>query len=751
MANQKIGIVFAVDGEKELKSALQAAKKETSLYQTALKNLSKESADSKNSLKYLQEQQEKLSSAQRAWTDRVKAAQDGLKSATDAYNNNRESLEKLKAQYDEAKTKLKEMEAAGDTTSESYRQQKELVDKLATAVSEQAVAVNESKGKVNDWNKELNTAESGLRQCNTEIDKNEQYLREAKNATDGCATSIDKYGNEVKEAKDDQVEFNESLSSIIKNRIADMAVDALSGLADKAKEAAKYVVDVGSSFEAQMSKVSAISGATGADFEALKAKAMEMGQTTVFSASEAGEAMEYMAMAGWKTEDMLNGISGIMDLAASSGENLGTASDIVTDALTAFGQSAGEAGRLADIMAAASSNANTNVSMMGETFKYCAPVAGALGYTMEDTSIAIGLMANSGIKASQAGTAIRAGLTNLVKPAKQAAEAMDKYKISVTDDQGNMRTFRDLIAHLKDRLGGLSEEEQAAAAAAIFGKNAMSGWLAIINAAPADVDKLTNAIDNSAGTAKNMADVMVDNLPGAIKLFNSATESLGITLYNYFSGPLTKAVQLATDLINGITAIISPHRTELESFIDDIDRSNTAIEQSLSHARSTIENANLEVGELEASKQAIKQVLDSCEQFNKIDLGEGRYQIVDATGRVVREGFEPLADSATTTDDIIAKFGSNGIKTEKVHEGTKAVATYFDDAGNVIGRYKTTLDDAGNATFKADGVAEGSKVVIQAFDDAGDRIVKFKTTMDDTGEIKFHTDGITSGIDTATE
>ena len=178
-------------------------------------------------------------------------------------------------------------------------------------------------------------------------------------------------------------------------------------------------VKTAADFESSMSEVSAISGATGEDLQKLESLAKKMGETTRFSASEAAEALKYMAMAGWKTEDMLNGLEGIMNLSAASGENLGATSDIVTDALTAFGLSAADSGHFADLLAKASSNANTNVSMMGETFKYVAPVAGALGYSAEDVALAVGLMANSGIKASQAGTSLRASMTNLAKPTKE--------------------------------------------------------------------------------------------------------------------------------------------------------------------------------------------------------------------------------------------------------------------------------------------------------------------------------------------
>ena len=200
-------------------------------------------------------------------------------------------------------------------------------------------------------------------------------------------------------------------------------------------------VEVGKAFESQMSTVAAISGATGQDFAAMEAKAKEMGATTQFSATEAGQAMEYMAMAGWKSADMVDGIEGIMNLAAASGEELASTSDIVTDALTAFGMNASDSGRFADVLAAASSNANTNVSMLGESFKYVAPIAGTLGYTAEDTSIALGLMANAGIKGSQAGTSLKTALARMSAPTSKQADAMEKLGISMADNEGNTKSL----------------------------------------------------------------------------------------------------------------------------------------------------------------------------------------------------------------------------------------------------------------------------------------------------------------------
>ena len=321
-------------------------------------------------------------------------------------------------------------------------------------------------------------------------------------------------------------------------------------------------VKTGADFDSAMSKVAAVSGATGSEMDALREKAREMGSKTKFSASEAADAMNYMAMAGWKTNDMLSGIEGIMNLAAASGEDLASTSDIVTDALTAFGLSASDSGHFADILAAASSNANTNVSMMGETFKYAAPVLGSLGYSAEDSAIAIGLMANAGIKSSQAGTALRSAITNLANPTGTVASAMEQYGISLTDSSGKMYSLRELMEQLRQKLGGLSEAEQAQAAASLFGKEAMSGMLAIINGSPADFEKLSNAIDTCSdtvdgynGTTEKMAAVMQDNLAGQVTILKSQLEELAISFSDILMPTIRSVVSRIQDLVDKLNQL----------------------------------------------------------------------------------------------------------------------------------------------------------------------------------------------------
>lgn len=319
-------------------------------------------------------------------------------------------------------------------------------------------------------------------------------------------------------------------------------------------------------FEAGMSEVKAISGATQKEFEDLRNKAIEMGAKTKFSASESADAFKYMAMAGWDAQSMMSGISGIMDLAAASGEDLATTSDIVTDALTAFGLQAKDSARFADVLAKASSKSNTNVGLMGETFKYVAPVAGALGYSVEDTAVAIGLMANSGIKGSQAGTALRSTLTRLVKPTDAVAVAMEQYNISLTDSEGKMKPLSQVMGELRNRFSELTQEEKASLAATLAGQEGMSGLLAIVNASDGDFQKLTDEINNANGAAKDMAEIMMDNTKGAIEQLKGSLESAGIIIGDKLAPYIRSLAEWITGLVEKFNSLDEETQNNIVKF-----------------------------------------------------------------------------------------------------------------------------------------------------------------------------------------
>lgn len=419
-----------------------------------------------------------------------------------------QSLEKSKVKVD-GLTKRQQIQA------QKVRELKNNYDQLSRETGENSAKTQAAAAKYNQAYAELNKYEQELNQATAEmkaLERQQQVLN----------TTMGKIGNKFSELGPRLQEIGSKMQSVGRNMSMYVSAPIVAGFG----AAVKKSID----FDDSMRKVKATSGATGSEFQQLRDKALEMGAKTKFSASESADALNYMALAGWDTKDMLGGIDGVMQLAAASGEDLGQVSDIVTDSLTAFGMKAKDSGHFADVLAQTSSKANTDVRGLGEAFKYAAPVAGALGYTVEDTSIAIGLMSNAGIKGEKAGTALRTMFTNLSKPTGDMKKKMDELGISITDSNGNMLPMRDVMDQLRGKFKGLSKEQQASAAATIFGKEAMSGALAIINASDEDYQKLTKSIDGSKGAAKRMSDEMEGGIGGSIRQMKSAIESLAISI-----------------------------------------------------------------------------------------------------------------------------------------------------------------------------------------------------------------------------
>lgn len=428
------------------------------------------------------------------------------------------------------------------SNTELLTQKQKLLKDAISSTSEKLETLKEAQKQAKEQLERGELGQDKYDALQREIIETEQELRRLQEQAATTSVSLEKLavaGEKFEKAGDSITNAGKKVS------VASAAVTGL-GVA-----AVKTAAD----FDSAMANVAAISGATGDDLQALRDKAREMGEKTKFSASEAADAMSYMAMAGWKTGDMLSGIEGIMNLAAASGEDLATTSDIVTDALTAFGLTAEDSAHFADILAAASSNANTNVSMMGETFKYCAPVAGALGYSAEDVAEAIGLMGNAGIKSTQAGTALRTMMTKLQGELKLSGEALGEVTIQTANADGSMRELSDILADCRTAFSKMSESEAAAAAETLVGKNAMSGFLALMNSAPGDIDKLRNAIENCDGSAENMAAIMQDNLNGQLTILKSQLEELAISFGEMLMPVIRKvvsAVQGFVDKLNNM-------------------------------------------------------------------------------------------------------------------------------------------------------------------------------------------------------
>lgn len=605
-------------------------------------------------------------------------------------------------------------------------------------------AVKETKEKLETLKTAAEQAEQALKDGAITQDQYDGLQREIVE-TEQKLKSLEEQAKQSGTALQNIAAKGEKLKTVGDNisNVGTKLLPVMAGVVGLGTAAVKTAAD----FDSAMSKVAAVSGATGKDLDALRDKAREMGSKTKFSASEAAEAMNYMAMAGWKTEDMLSGIEGVMNLAAASGEDLATTSDIVTDALTAFGLSVKDSGHFADILAAASSNANTNVSMMGETFKYCAPIAGALGFSAEDTAEAIGLMANAGIKGSQAGTALRTIMNNLSGDVKICGSSIGEVTVATTNADGSMRDLSDILADCRTAFSGLSESEKAAAAESLVGKNAMSGFLALMNAGEADINKLSSAIDNCDGCAAGMAETMNDNLAGQLTILKSQLQELAISFGELLMPAIRTIVgwiQKFVDWLNSmdegtrkvivtialVAAAIGPVLIIVGKVISAIGTIMTIIPKLagvINAAKGVIAAFNavcaanpyvLIIAAIVAQVAAFIYLWNNCEEFRQfwIDLWESIKEIAVAVWEALKEFFtaawEAIKTTAVTVWNAIKDFftglweGIKNIFTTVVN----AISTFLTNAWNAIKNTVTTVFNAIKTFFTT--IWNGIKSVI---------------------------------------
>ncbi len=522
------------------------------------------------------EQQKKLQDSLKS-VNSLQGKVDGYNKASNAISQQNEKLARLQTEHQKTAQKIQTHQQNAERLRAKIEETGDATGELTAQLVREENEVQKNTEKLKSNESQIQRTRASTEQQKEQLARMSEELREAGVNTDNLGEangrlqrSYERLQNSqqtIQRLNQAQQNINESISHTKTQLAGTVGVMVAAGAAiynGPVKKAAE--------FQEQMSTVQAISGATGDDLQLLSEKAKQMGATTKFTAKEAGEAMEYMAMAGWKTKDMMGGIEGVMNLAAASGEELAAVSDIVTDAMTAFGMTADDttkvvgkdglvkevsnATHFADILAQASSNANTNVGMMGETFKYVAPVAGALGYTAEDTATLIGLMANSGIKASQAGTSLRKIFLGLQGGVELTGDKLGKWQIDVENADGSMRKLKDVTGDLREAFSHMTEAEKAANAEAIAGKTGMSGLLAIVNASEADYQKLTESIKGCDGAAKAMAERKLDNLNGQITLMQSAWDALQVELGEMLLPVLTDLIKKATEVLGVVTAFV---------------------------------------------------------------------------------------------------------------------------------------------------------------------------------------------------
>jgi len=575
---------------------------------------------------------------------------------------------------------------------ELLAQKKKLLADQVENTKKKLDQLKQSQEQVTQAFKNGEISEEQYRAFQREIAETESKLKHYEGQLKSVDSTQKSFGDKMAASGKSVKEFGQGMTSVGKELSMKVTAPlvAIAGVASK----------IGMDFKAGMSEVQAISGATGEELAQLETKARELGSSTKFSAKEVSEGFKYMALAGWDVKQSMDGIDGVLNLAAASGEDLALVSDILTDAISAFGDEASDAGRYADVMAAAASNANTDVAGLGEAFKMVAPVAGALGYSLEDTSVALGLMANAGVKGSSAGTALRSSLTNMVKPTKAMNKEMKKLGIEIKDSNGEMKPLDVLLGDLRSSFSTLTADQKASSAATIFGKEAMAGMLAVINASDADFNKLSNAIENSDGVAQEMADTMQNNLQGKLTNLKSALEELAIkifdalepalswlvgafqTLVNWLNG-LDKSTQTAVVAIAALAAGIGPLAVVLGTILTMVGGFMTVLPTLIPLIVGLAGPIAIVVGGLVALGVAYALLKTDADKAYKSQqkMAEQNLELAESHTEVLEEQLE----QSDATADLIAK-------TQEQMEATDELVTSFE---KLIEKSKLTTDEFG--------------------------------------------------------
>ena len=455
-----------------------------------------------------------------------------LKSTNNELKQNYENFKLTQAQYDKNTTSM-------DKLKDKYEYLGNAIDSQTKKVIILEEQLKELENAENRDEQAIEKKRIALTQAQTSLERYKNQSDEVANSIKAGTANIEDFADKLNSSSEKITSTGKKLS-IVSAVVGGIGVAGLKTAAD---------------FEEAMSSVKAISGATGDDFQKLKEKAEYMGATTKFTATESANAMYYMALAGWKTQDMLDGLEGIMYLAAASGEDLAMVSDIVTDGLTALGYAADQSTHYADVFAKTVTNSNSTVETLGEAMKYVGPIAGALNISVEDTATALGLMANAGVKSSQAGTSLRGILQRLATNTSGARDEMESLGVKIFDQNGKMRDFGDIMNDARIKLSKLTDQQKTSLAKTVAGTTAMSGFLAIVNSSDADFEKLTNAINDCDGAAKEMSEIMIDNAKGQLTIIKSQLEGIAIQLSQYVFPFIKSILSLIQTLLTKLSEL----------------------------------------------------------------------------------------------------------------------------------------------------------------------------------------------------
>lgn len=543
-----------------LNNAIKAGKTAQDQLKTAIENTKNQLEDNRKKLEATDAATQKSGKQWLTYKNRLDAAKaelEALKNTTEDTSSEQAELEK---EINDLNVKMDALNTSTNGAAEETGKLLETQAKLTKDLTVQENKLQSTTNKTEKWQQQLNTAKAEEANLTVEINKTNGYLEEAKNASDRCATSIDKMGREVKEAAEDMEDGADSASRVGESFDTLSSILVTSGVAEgirKVASALKECVDVSADFHYTMATVQAVSGATTEEMGKLEAQAKNYASTTVFMAQDVANAYQVMGQAGWTVDEMLDSMAGTMSLASASSEDLGDTTNIVVDAMTAFGYGADQAGHFADVLARASADTNTSVALLGNSFQACATTAGGMGYSIDDVAVALGIMANNGLKAEMSGTALTTALTRMSGANETANGAMEDLGLTMFDTSGRAKPLGQFLGELRDSFAGMTEEQKINNAYMLAGQRGMKGLLAIVNASDEDWNNLTESIANCSGAAEDMSNIQLDTYTGQVKLAESAMEGLEIAVGDKLTPALGELAEGFTKALNGLTGFVN--------------------------------------------------------------------------------------------------------------------------------------------------------------------------------------------------
>lgn len=717
---RQIGAIIKLDGEQQFKSAITSCRTSLSAMKSSLKQIQASYSGNANSLEALSAVQNQYMQIQKRARESIEKTQNAYQKSKQKQDDVKKSMQDMKTAYEAAEKKLKEMKNSGEASADAIEEQSKATEEAYTAYQSYSEAVAKCEARTNRFQKAIADAKTEEINASTAIKQYAEYIEEARQSADGTASSLDEYGKAVKEAGDNASDAGGKLGIFSGMLSANLVTAGLQKVCDLLKEGASYAVDVGSSFEAAMSQVQAISGATGADLEALTAKASQLGRDTVYSATDAGNALYYMSLAGWDTRQMLDSIDDVLALAAASNMDLATASDIVTDEITAFGLSAKDASHFVDVMAYAQANSNTTTEALGEAYKEVASTAGRFGISVEDITAVLMTMANAGVKGGAAANSLNTVLTRLMTNTKNCATELKKYGVSIYDSNGQMKSMSSILEGITNAFAGLNQEEQANLAKIIAGQNQYTAFLTILQGLSDEAKKggqsfgdYASQLEKCDGTAAKMSATMQDNLRGRMKEFSSAAEGFGNAVYNYVKGPLSDLAEGAADVINAVTDELQPATTEIDDFVESVKSAADEVQNTLNNADMSYTSSAADASKIEAYMQVIEEARNktSLTSYETYQLNNAVKELsssvpelndyIDDTSKLLQLNAEDFFNLKTTikqsyrdimADAVIAKRQAYMLAKADAEVNKKAASDAMDEAAARIDEQKQTIE-----------------------------------------------------------